>query len=261
MTKKKKEKKISKKLGIAIIVICSVLIVVLAVALLRAPKKGDNVADADAIASDSNVNDKADGSAEGLAIPEKDIDWKELKEENEDIYAWIYIPNTNIDYPILQHDTDNDYYLNHNVDGSSGYPGCIYSQVQYNGMDFTDKNTVLYGHNMKNGTMFADLHKFEDINFFDENRYVYIYMPDKALTYEIFGAYIFTDALIPEKYDFNSEQGFKDYLEMVFSVSGATFHNDTVNKMTFDDKLLTLSTCIPNQERFRWIVQGVLEEE
>ena len=104
----------------------------------------------------------------GITIPEKNIDWAELKSENPDIYAWIYIPGTNVDYPILQHPDEKSYYLDHNIDGSEGYPGCIYTQ-NVNSKDWMDPNTVIYGHNMNDGSMFHDLHKFEDNAFFDEN--------------------------------------------------------------------------------------------
>ena len=74
----------------------------------------------------------------GIEVPEKNIDFDKLhKEVSEDIYAWIYIPDTNIDYPVFQHPTDNAYYLEHNVDGSEGYPGCIYTE-NYNSKDFSD---------------------------------------------------------------------------------------------------------------------------
>ncbi len=65
----------------------------------------------------------------GVPIPEKEVDFEELRENvNEDIYAWIYIPDSKIDYPIVQHPIDNFYYLNYNLDGSYGYPGCIYTE-------------------------------------------------------------------------------------------------------------------------------------
>ncbi|HBA46218.1 MAG TPA: hypothetical protein DCZ91_00130, partial [Lachnospiraceae bacterium] len=78
----------------------------------------------------------------GVPIPEKEVDFADLQENtNQDIYAWIYIPDTKIDYPVLQHPTDNTYYLNYNLDGSRGYPGCIYTE-DYNEKDFSDPNTV-----------------------------------------------------------------------------------------------------------------------
>ena len=105
----------------------------------------------------------------GIPVPEKEVDFADLQANtNEDIYAWICIPDTAIDYPILQHPTDNTYYLNYNLDGSRGYPGCIYTE-DYNARDFSDPVTVLYGHNMKNGTMFAGLHKYGDSEYMDSH--------------------------------------------------------------------------------------------
>lgn len=88
-------------------------------------------------------------SEETAVIPVK---FGELQSVNPDVYAWITVPGTEIDYPILQHPSDNSYYLMHNIDGSYGYPGCIYTE-NLNSKDFTDNNTVIYGHNMKNDSM------------------------------------------------------------------------------------------------------------
>ena len=120
----------------------------------------------------------------GVEIPEKNLDWDVLRETNKDIYAWIYIPETNVDYPVLQSETDDEYYLMHNLDGSYGYPGCIFTQL-LNSKDFTDYNTVLYGHNMKNGTMFRTLHYYQNEEFFYNNPYIYIYTENGVLVYEI----------------------------------------------------------------------------
>ena len=113
---------------------------------------------------DSSLPDDVD-------IPQKNLDWESMHGLNKDIYAWITIPNTQIDYPILQHETDDSYYLSHNMDGSKGYPGCIYTE-KANYKDFLDFNTVIYGHNMKSGMMFRNLHDFEDRTFFDNNKYI-----------------------------------------------------------------------------------------
>ena len=106
----------------------------------------------------------------GIPIPDLEVDLQNLRETvNPDIYAWIYVPGTKVNYPVLQHETDDTYYLNYNIDGTKGYPGCIYSEKKYNSKDFTDANAVLYGHNMKNGTMFGSIHRYEDQEFFNEN--------------------------------------------------------------------------------------------
>ena len=89
-------------------------------------------------------------------------DFGQLHEQNEDIYAWIVVPGTQVDYPLLQSETDN-YYLDYNLDHSKGYPGCIYTN-QCNRKDFSDYNTVLYGHNMKNGSMFGSIHSLSLIH-------------------------------------------------------------------------------------------------
>ena len=82
------------------------------------------------------------------------IGFYEAQEINSDAYAWIEIKDTNIHYPILQHESDDAYYLNHRIDGVAGYPGSIYTE-RVNAKDFSDYNTVVYGHNMKNKTMFV----------------------------------------------------------------------------------------------------------
>ena len=189
-------------------------------------------------------------------IPEKNLDWASLYAENKDIYAWIYIPGTQVDYPVLQSTSDDTYYLNHNIDGSYGKPGCIYTE-KINSKDFTNYNTVLYGHNMKNGEMFGCLHDYEDKTFFDENPYVYVYTEEKTYVYEIFAAYTATNAHILNTNDFSTQEGFADYLDNVVYNKALTgnFRNDT--RVTSDNRIITLSTCTSNSSR-RWLVQAVL---
>lgn len=197
----------------------------------------------------------------GVPIPEMDIDFAEFQEKtNEDIYAWIYIPGTAIDYPILQHPTDNSYYLEHNLNGSTGYPGCIYTE-NYNTRDFSDPNTVVYGHNMKNGTMFAGLHKFEDSRFFEEHPYVYVYTEDGLLVYEIFAAHISGDEHILLTYDFENELVFQYYLEDIYENRGMNSNVREDVEVSAENHILTLSTCISGKPNNRYLVQGVLLNE
>lgn len=195
----------------------------------------------------------------GIEDPGKVLDWDYLKEQNEDIYAWIYIPDTMIDYPILQHETDDSYYLEYNLDGSKGYPGCIYTE-RVNDKDFTDHNTLIYGHNMKNGTMFRDLHSFADKSFFEEHPYVFIYTPEEIFVYEIFGAYKFTDAHILYNYDCYSSDGFASYLEMIETDYGTKGNFKDGVEVTGSDRIITLSTCVGGEDDKRYLVQAVLLE-
>ncbi len=106
---------------------------------------------------------------------ENTIDFSALQEKNADIYAWIQIPGTLVDYPVLQHSTDRLYYLNHTIDGTAGLPGSIYSEAIHP-KDFSAPMTVLYGHNMRNDTMFGSLHDYEDPDKLQMLRmYIFIY--------------------------------------------------------------------------------------
>lgn len=192
-------------------------------------------------------------------ISEKNLDFTVLYEENEDIYAWITIPDTNIDYPVLQHPEELDYYLEYNMDGSKGYPGCIYSQY-LNAKDFSDFNTVFYGHNMKAGTMFANLHKFEDETFFEEHPYVYIYTEEGPLVYQVFASYVFTDAHILYSFDTSTEVGKQEYIDQIYEREGADPRNHfrTEVEVTPESHILTLSTCISGESTNRYLVACVL---
>ena len=196
----------------------------------------------------------------GIEIPAKEIDWAALKEKNQDIYAWIYIPNTKVDYPILQHPTELSYYLNHNLDGREGYPGCIYTQ-NLNQKDFSDPNTVIYGHNMKDGTMFASLHFYEDKSFFEENRYVFIYTEEQVYVYEIFAAYEGSDVHLLYNYDFDTPSNFQMYLDSVLKIRDMSAHIAEDVEVSSQNHIITLSTCIKNKPKNRYLVQAVLVNE
>lgn len=186
------------------------------------------------------------------------IDFDSLTADtNKDIYAWIYVPDTNIDYPILQHPSDDTYYLNYNMDGSKGYPGCIYTEIK-NDKEFTDFNTILYGHNMKNGTMFHDLHNFKDEVYMDEHPYVYIYLPDKTLKYQIFAAYPYDDRHLLYSFDYNSEKVREGYLNDIFNMKNLSAVIDHDVETSADSNIITMSTCIGGQSSNRYLVQAVL---
>lgn len=189
-------------------------------------------------------------------IPQKNLNFNELQKTNPDIYAWIYIPGTSVDYPVLQHPTDDTFYLEHNIDGSAGLPGCIYSEL-LNGKSFDDRNTVLYGHNMRNGSMFATLHRYADKDFFDTNRYIYIYTEKGTYVYEIFAAYTYSDIHLLKGLDITSDEKFADYLESVLAIRGMGNNIDNSLNIDSSDRIVTLSTCTSNDIR-RFLVQGVL---
>ncbi len=193
-----------------------------------------------------------------ISIPQLGLDWDSIMAQNDDIYAWIYIPNTNVDYPVLQHPTDDTYYLNYNLDGSKGYPGCIYSEMS-NSKEFTDSLTVLYGHNMKNGSMFRTLHYFEEEDFFNENEYAYVYLPDgEVLVYDIFSAGAYTDTHIINSFGTDKVGLYKFLNDFEDNLVMSTHTRDGINVDYRTDRVLVLSTCISGQSSKRYLVQGVV---
>lgn len=185
------------------------------------------------------------------------IDFEALWEQNEDVYAWIQIPGTNVDYPILQDEEDNGYYLNHTIDGVEKIEGSIYTE-NYNSKYFDDPNTVIYGHNMKNGSMFRTLHNYEDKTFFDENREIYIYLPDRILEYRIFAAYIYDNRHLLLSFDLEDSDVFQQYINDIFNTRAISAHIDTSMEVGVDDRILTLSTCNAGISTQRYLVQAVL---
>ncbi len=186
------------------------------------------------------------------------VDFAALQEDTcADIYAWISIPDTRIDYPVLQHPSDDTYYLNYNLDGSKGYPGCIYTERE-NSRDFSDFNTVIYGHNMKNGSMFHDLHSYEDESFLPDHPYVYIYTPDRVMRYRIFAAYPYDDRHLLYSFDYATPEGRAGYLSEIFSIRSMSAVLDDQVAVTSEDRLITLSTCVGSQNEKRYLVQAVL---
>ncbi len=188
------------------------------------------------------------------------INFDNLQKRNKDIYAWITIPQTGVDYPVLQsYEEDDDFYLNHNLDREWDINGSIYTE-KHNSLDFTDPVTVIYGHEMLDGSMFNTLHKFSDKEFFEKNKYIYIYLPDKVLTYTIVSAYKSDDRHILNSYDFSKKEVFEDYLEGVMKPK-SMMENHRKIELTTDDRIITLSTCMGNEKNYRYLVQGVLTDE
>ncbi len=193
-----------------------------------------------------------------VVLVDNPINFKELSNLNPDLYAWIRIPGTVIDNPVAQSsNNDQNFYLHHNYLGNYEFAGTIYSQ-RHNTKYFIDRVTVLYGHNMLNGTMFAGLHKFSDKDFFEENELMYIYIDGHILTYKIFAAYEYDDRHILNSFEFHDDEVYEKYLQDCLNPHSS---NSIVREgvtLTKEDKILTLSTCTNYNSNNRFLVQGVL---
>ena len=171
-------------------------------------------------------------------------DFGQLHEQNQDIYAWIVVPGTQVDYPLLQSETDN-YYLDYNLDHSKGYPGCIYTN-QCNRKDFSDYNTVLYGHNMKNLSMFGSLKKYKTEDFYKDHQFFTIYTSECAYRYQIFAYYDVPETDEVYTVGFAPDDTFQKFIDKMKQKS----YDDTGVNVTKDDHIMTLSTCSTTGKRF-----------
>ncbi|MBQ2964907.1 MAG: class B sortase [Clostridia bacterium] len=191
------------------------------------------------------------------AVGKSPIDLPALQEINSDVYAWIRIPGTYVDYPVAQSKVDDNYYLHRSIYKKYLFAGMIYTQ-SCNALDFSDPVTVVYGHNMRSTTMFTSLHYFEDPEFFDTHDVFYIYTADRVLTYHIVSAYKYDNRHIMNAFDFSDPEVLADYQEYVLNPV-STLRN--VRKgVTLDEnsKLVVLSTCMSNDKSSRFLVNGVL---
>ena len=184
------------------------------------------------------------------------VDFASLTAKYPDVYAWIRIPGTRVDYPIVQREGNNAYYLNHTVEGKKRSEGAIYTE-DYNHKDFEDANTVIYGHNMKNGSMFKALHKYRDRKFMEEHSKILIYQEGRILTYKVFAAYIYDSRHLMMSFDFEDENVFRNYLNSILTKKDMRGNIDVTVSVTSADRIITLSTC-NNNDKQRYLVQAVL---
>ena len=193
---------------------------------------------------------------------ENPIDFVSLKQENPDIYAWVYVPGTDVNLPVLQSATNDFLYLDHNKDGEYAVEGAIYTEMA-NSTDFTDPVTVLYGHNLQNGTMFSTLHYFENEDFFNEHDTLSIYTPGHVLTYRVVSAYLYDDRHILNSYDLSNPTVRQEYFDFVMHPDSLLVNTRSDTELSIDDKIVQLSTCMSdtNHTTSRYIVTGVLIDD
>lgn len=223
-------------------------------AAMIALEKGKEAAASARAAAEKIEEEKPRSDAPHL---ENTVDFEALWNTNPDIYAWIQIPGTLVDYPVLQHPTDDVWYLNHTVEGVKGLPGSIYSESVHP-KDFSAAMTVLYGHNMRNDTMFGSLHDYEDPAKLEESPYIYIYLPERTLVYQIFAAVPFADVYLPDYCNYDEESEFLSFVEEVRSAPG---NQNREVEVPYGSRLLTLSTCIGNAPSNRYLVEAVQIDE
>ncbi len=185
------------------------------------------------------------------------VDLEALHEINSDVYAWIRIPGTHVDYPIAQSTVSDNYYLHRSIYKRYLFAGMIYTQ-SCNRKDFRDPVTVVYGHNMRSTTMFSTLHYFEDPSFFNEHDTFYIYTLDRVLTYKIVSAYRYDSRHIMNSFDFTEPEVLESFQQHTLNPLSTLRNVRSGVALDKDSKLVVLSTCMSNDKSSRYLVNGVL---
>lgn len=196
-------------------------------------------------------------------FPEKDaivqaleeIDLEALQAVNPDVIGWICIPDTEISYPLLQGE-DNDFYLSHTWEGEKRSGGSIFMDWR-SSADLSDFHTILYGHRMRDGSMFGALKNYKTQDFLQEHPSIYIADNSGVHVYDIFAVWEPQVNSVVYSHDLDTEEVRQELLDTCLASS--VIHTNLIPKQ--GDRLLTLSTCTEYSYHSRWIVQGILGKE
>lgn len=186
----------------------------------------------------------------------KDVDFTSLKKINKDTVGWIECDGTKIDYPVVQSD-DNDYYLHHSIKKEDSFSGTIFMDTN-NNKDFKDDVTVLYGHNMKNDSMFGSLSEYNKQSYFDKHSKMYYHTDDAVYEFDLFGA-VNQDATTLTVGNYNSKDKFKSDMKTI--KENSSFKSKV--KVDENSKVVCLYTCLDtgsNGTNNRYLVYGTVNK-
>ena len=179
------------------------------------------------------------------------INFEELKQKNSDTVAWLKIENTNIEFPIVQAN-NNSYYLTHNFDKKYNVAGWIFADYK-NKLDGTDRNIVVYGHNMRNNSMFGSLKDVITEEWYnnEENKYITFVTENEYQTYQVFSVY----QIKTEDYYIQTEFKSNEFTEFIDTITKRSKKYFGIN-VSKEDTILTLSTCA-NNNKYRVVLHSV----
>lgn len=180
------------------------------------------------------------------------VDFSSLRKQNEDCVAWIYGPNSVINYPIVWCD-NNFYYLDHLLSGEQNANGTIFVDTKC-GADFSDQNTIVYGHNMNDGSMFASLRNYRDESYYEGHEHLYMSTPNTNYRIDVIAGFVTEPTSYVYANTFEEPEQFEAYIESIKSESN--FKADVDVKP--DDKIVTLSTCTYEIDDGRYVIIGKL---
>ena len=178
------------------------------------------------------------------------VDWEGLKNENEDIVAWLYLPAVDLSYPVVQAD-DNEYYLHRSVRKEELFAGSVFMDY-YNSPDLKNYNTILYGHNMRDGSMFAKLKEYKKTEMLAGCPYFWISTPAEDYLYRIFSVHAAGTQSSTYTVRFPDATSYRKWLEKMSAASEV----ETGAELNESETVVTLSTCT-GDSAIRQVVQGI----
>ena len=181
-------------------------------------------------------------------------DFAGLKEINEDCVAWIYIEDTEINYPVVQ-GSDNSYYLKHLIDGKWNSSGCIFLDFRVDRY-MSDRHSIIYGHHMKDGTMFSGLTKYKKQNYYEAHPEGLLITPEVTYRIKIFAGYVASVEDSAWKIGFESDEEYKVWL--LDAKERSMFASSITPAAT--DRVVTLSTCSYEFDNARFVLHAIIEE-
>ena len=180
------------------------------------------------------------------------VDFEALLATNDEVVGWLFSEDTVINYPIAQAE-DNDKYLHHMLDGTYNSSGTLFVDCEC-APEFAGANTIVYGHNMKNGSMFYSLHNYIDQAYYDAHPVMYLNTPTQNYRIDIFSAFICNYDSDTYTLSFPSEEDYVNFVNKMKSQSD--FQSDV--EVTGNDRVITLSTCTYEYDNARYVVMGKL---
>lgn len=208
------------------------------------------------MASDPISGKQVQDPLEENAVFLLDLNLQALRQTNEDVLGWIYIPDSPVDYPLIQVE-NNDEYLRRAWDGSANNAGCIFLECR-NNHDFSDFNTLIYGHTLRNGKMFGSLSHYESQEYRDAHPFIYIVTDEWVRRYEVFSSY--EANVISDTYRLLFANDAQKQLALDYYLESSVLETGLLP--TVEDQILTLSTCMDIVTYdTRWVVQAVLTGE
>lgn len=196
--------------------------------------------------------------AASAQLADKKIDFSALRQRNPDVCGWITVEGTTIDYPIFKATGTDVFYLSHDIDGSASEHGSVCLDV-LSACDFSDRVTLMYGHNMKDGSMFAPLYRYyRDLEFFQAGHRIRIYLDNAVLTYRVVAAYEYGYEHPLYYYDMTDDEDFAAYCATFLKIRDMKAHVEQT-EIGPDEHLLTLITSTNVRADRRLFVQAVLE--